>query len=68
MGGQVRDLFARVESALGTGTSDLPKRALLVYDLRSKLVHDGALSANELSGAEREARELLELALKAEAL
>jgi hypothetical protein len=61
---QVRELFTQVGLKLGLG--DLAKRALRVYDQRSKLVHDGALPANELGDAEREARELLELAIKSE--
>lgn len=61
--GQVRNLF----SNFGTSTEEsksLQKRALRVYDMRSTLVHEGHLPADQLSELEDEARELLEMVLK----
>jgi hypothetical protein len=63
---QVRELFIRVQQTLGPDIGDLSKRALRVYDQRSKLVHDGSLPESELTDAEDSARELLELAIRSE--
>lgn len=60
---QVRKLFARLDGADKNESEQLQRRALRVYDKRSILVHDGYLPDGELSGLEREARELLEKVL-----
>lgn len=57
---QIRKLFASLPGFGASEASKLQKRALHVYDKRSRLVHDGHLPTDELSALEGEARELLE--------
>lgn len=57
---QVRKLFAGLPGVECTKATELQRRALLVYDGRSTLVHDGQLPDEQLSKLEIEARELLE--------
>jgi hypothetical protein len=45
--------------------SELARRAVKVYDQRSALVHEGALPVGELAKAEQDAKEIIELVLKA---
>ena len=61
---QIRDLFRSVVGPVDGNSTDLPRRALKIYDTRSRLVHDGSIPANDLAAAEAEARGLLELVLK----
>jgi len=61
---QIRDLFRHVADPVDGNSTNLPRRALKVYDTRSRLVHDGSITANELAAAEAEACELLEIVLK----
>jgi hypothetical protein len=60
---QVRNLFRDLGSS-AEETKAIQKRALMVYDKRSKLVHDGTLPSDELSKLESEARLLLEMVFK----
>jgi hypothetical protein len=57
---QIRKLFTSLPEFGDAELADLQRRALKVYDKRSKLVHDGHLPVGELSGLEKEARQLLE--------
>ena len=57
---QIRKLFANLPGIDSKESEALQKRAIHVYDKRSKLVHDGHLPVEELSSLEGEARELLE--------
>jgi hypothetical protein len=57
---QIRKLFANLTGLTYAETDQLQRRALHVYDKRSKLVHDGHLPAQELNKLEEEARVLLE--------
>jgi hypothetical protein len=61
---QVRHLMSRVSTFDLSNPGDLAKRAVKVYDKRSMLVHDGTLPSADLVGLEKEARELLETALR----
>jgi hypothetical protein len=45
--------------------NELAQRVVKVYDQRSTLVHEGALPVGELAKAEQDAREIIELVLKA---
>lgn len=57
---QIRKLYANLFGVNADESESLQKRALKVYDKRSKLVHDGFLPVEELCLLEVEARELLE--------
>jgi hypothetical protein len=57
---QIRKLFANLPGVDFEESDILQKRALRVYDKRSKLVHDGYLPTEDLCSLEVEARELLE--------
>lgn len=57
---KIRKLFANLSGVDSEESNDLQKRALRVYDERSKLVHDGSLPTEDLCSLEVEARELLE--------
>lgn len=57
---RVGKLFASLPGLNSVEADQLQQRALRVYDKRSALLHDGHLPAQELSGLELEARELLE--------
>jgi hypothetical protein len=59
---QIRSLFGDLGSSAEESKS-IQKRALIVYDKRSALVHEGSLPNNELEKLEDEARKLLELVL-----
>ncbi|HEY6802427.1 MAG TPA: hypothetical protein VI306_02505 [Pyrinomonadaceae bacterium] len=61
---QVRHLMLRVSTFDPNNRVDLAKRAVKVYDKRSRLVHDGTLSSADLVVLEKEARDLLETALR----
>lgn len=58
--GQIRKLFCSIADKANSGSADLPRRALKIYDIRSKLVHEGSLPPADLEAAEEEARILLE--------
>lgn len=60
---QIRKLFCSIADEAGGSFADLPRRALKIYDLRSKLVHDGSIPPADLEAAEDEARKLLETAI-----
>ena len=60
---QVRQLFRGVAQAPGDSTDTVPRRALAVYDARSTLVHEEVLLPGVLERNEREALELVEMAL-----
>lgn len=60
---QVRKLFAGLRGVSPEESALLQRRALRVYDKRSRLVHDGYLPAGELIELERDSRELLEKVL-----
>lgn len=45
--------------------TELARRAVHVYDQRSTLIHEGALPIGKLEKAEKEAKEIVELVLKA---
>ena len=57
---QVRKLFAVLPGFSDEEREALQRRAVAVYNKRSKLVHDGYLPPNELPALEAEARDLLE--------
>lgn len=62
---QIRKLFVDLPGVGGDESRSLQARALRTYDRRSRLVHDGQLPDEELRESERDARELLELLIKA---
>jgi hypothetical protein len=62
---QIRGLAQRAIEPTNPDAETFSRRAVAVYDTRSKLVHDGFLPAEELASAEAEAREVLEIILRA---
>ena len=62
---QVRKLFATLPGYSHEDADALQRRAVLVYDKRSALVHDGHLPGEDIRALEREARHLLETVLRA---
>ncbi len=66
IGNQIRHLIFDAATTLGgVDASALSRRAMKVYNQRSRLIHDGVLPAGDLNKAEQDAKELLELVLKA---
>jgi hypothetical protein len=62
---QIRRLVLEAAHTLGgVDALEFSRRAVRVYDQRSTLVHEGTLSSNDLSQAEKNAKEILELVLK----
>jgi hypothetical protein len=63
---QIKQMVYNVLSAdKKTDASELARRAVKVYDQRSTLVHEGALPVGELAKAEQDAKEIIEIVLKA---
>lgn len=63
---QIRQLVKDVLGADGNpDASELARQAVRVYDKRSSLVHEGKLSTNELTKAEKTIKEIVDLVLKA---
>jgi hypothetical protein len=62
---QIRALAQRAVEPKNPDAEQFSRRAAAVYDKRSSLVHDGFLPAEELAPAEAEAREVLEIVLRA---
>ena len=62
---QIKKLFADLPGVTPDEARSLQDRAVRAYDRRSRLVHKGCLREDELRESERDARELLELLIKA---